>query len=246
MTLSEWLQDEPFTLCLSVSLFGYWAHFGVIAALLEADIRPQRITGTSGGAIAATMYSKGYSVNDMLKLAAQFEFHDMLEFRPRLHQHFPYFGLFDVRINKLREKLFIRKRKAPQLNASKKECPISLSVYNKNTADTDVLTNCDASLAMAASASVPILVNDTLIENVSFTDGGVSDPHGLSSCTRGERILSVVLSDWCDYYDTSQYMNLRVLKIRDLPTIFPSCSIVNNGYFAYIDAYLKTKKALQN
>ena len=85
ITLKEWLQKEDFTLCLSVSLFGYWGHFGVLQALIENNLRPTRICGTSGGAIALTMYSYGFSIPEIIALSEKFEFFDMLTFRPKLN-----------------------------------------------------------------------------------------------------------------------------------------------------------------
>lgn len=242
--MKEWLKEEPFTLCLSVSLFGYWAHFGVIAALLEEGIKPQRIAGSSGGAIAATMYSKGCSVNEMLRLASKFEFSDMLEFRPRTYSEFPYIGLFDVRIDNLKEQLFVREKITKSLNCDEDKCPVSISVHNKRTNKPEVLSTCDAAIAMAASASVPFLINEVIENGDHYIDGGVSDPLGLCSCATDERILSIDLSLMCDRQDTSNYTNMRTIKMRDLPTIFPSMSIVRNGRDAYHHAYNLTKSLI--
>ena len=242
--MKEWLKEEPFTLCLSVSLFGYWAHFGVIAALLEDGLIPQRIAGSSGGAIAATMYSKGCSVNEMLRIASKFEFCDMLDFHPRIYNEFPYVGLFDVRIDNLKECIFVREKIDERLNCDEGECLVSLSVHNKRTNKAEALSRGDASIAMAASASVPFLINEVAENGEHYIDGGVSDPLGLCSCAADERILSIDLSCVCDGQAISDYTNMRTIKMRDLPTVFPSMSIVRNGREAYHHAYEKTRSIL--
>ncbi len=42
-------------------------HVGFIQALLEEDIVPDGVSGTSGGALVAALYSYGYSVEEMLE-----------------------------------------------------------------------------------------------------------------------------------------------------------------------------------
>ena len=97
---------------------------------------------------------------------------------------------------------------------------------------------------MIASASVPFLINEVVECEQHYTDGGVSDPLALCSCELNERILSVNLSSMCDTQDISKYTNMHTLKMRDLPTIFPSVSIVRNGRDAYLHAYKRTKAML--
>ena len=55
-TLEEWLSKEPFTLTMSSSFFGWYAHLGVLRALLEAGLHPAKMTGSSAGAMVGALY----------------------------------------------------------------------------------------------------------------------------------------------------------------------------------------------
>ena len=78
-TLADWLRDGPFTLALASSFFGFYHHAGALqgaflllipasrssgcltmfalpAALAEAGIAPARVSGSSSGAIVASLY----------------------------------------------------------------------------------------------------------------------------------------------------------------------------------------------
>lgn len=51
MLLRDWLDAEPFTLALSASFLGLYAHAGALRALAEAGLEPARVTGCSSGSI---------------------------------------------------------------------------------------------------------------------------------------------------------------------------------------------------
>jgi len=47
------------------------AHIGFIKVLLENNIMPTRVAGTSAGALVAALYAKGYEVEKMLEFFKQ-------------------------------------------------------------------------------------------------------------------------------------------------------------------------------
>jgi NTE family protein len=59
---------KPIGLCLSGGGALGFAHIGVLQALEDNGIRPQCLSGSSMGAIVATLYAAGYSPDDMMKL----------------------------------------------------------------------------------------------------------------------------------------------------------------------------------
>ena len=59
-TLAEWLQLGPYTLALSSSFFGYYAHAGVLQALEEAGILPAKVCGSSSGSVISTLWVSYY------------------------------------------------------------------------------------------------------------------------------------------------------------------------------------------
>ncbi len=61
---ADWLASEPFTLNLGAGYFGFFAHTGVLMALEELGLRPQRIVGASAGAIAGGLWGAGLRASE--------------------------------------------------------------------------------------------------------------------------------------------------------------------------------------
>ena len=51
------------------------AHIGVLKALIENDLKPAAVSGTSAGAIAAALYSSGYSLSEMEDICLELKKH---------------------------------------------------------------------------------------------------------------------------------------------------------------------------
>ena len=67
-TLRDWLAEAPFTLALSSSFFGFYAHCGVVETLFGEGLIPRRITGSSAGALVGGALSSGLSPSDAREL----------------------------------------------------------------------------------------------------------------------------------------------------------------------------------
>src|SRR3712207_5829594 len=65
MTLRERLREKPFTLALSSGFFGFFAHCGVALAMSEEDLVPEKLTGSSAGAIVAAAWAHGVSPREL-------------------------------------------------------------------------------------------------------------------------------------------------------------------------------------
>ncbi len=64
-TLREWLREGPFTLTMSSGFFGFFAHTGALAALLDAGFAPASVTGSSAGALVTGLYAAGVGVDEL-------------------------------------------------------------------------------------------------------------------------------------------------------------------------------------
>jgi len=51
-TLGDWLAERPFALAMSSGFFAFFAHTGMLAALLERGLVPRMVAGSSAGARA--------------------------------------------------------------------------------------------------------------------------------------------------------------------------------------------------
>ena len=63
--LADSLKNKRVGLALSGGFFGFFHHAGVLEALDELGIRPARLTGTSAGALVASMYAAGLEPNEV-------------------------------------------------------------------------------------------------------------------------------------------------------------------------------------
>ena len=157
MTLASWCNEGPFTLAMSCSFFGYFAHCGVLAALLERGLAPARVAGSSGGAVVAALHAVGHTPATMLPLFSELEFSDIFEFRPTLYWGFPWVGLFRQRFDALEERLLSSHGLPTRLEDA--PLPCALSVYDVDAKRLRIVRTGRVAAAVAGSASVPVLMH---------------------------------------------------------------------------------------
>ena len=111
MRLRDFLAAGDFSLSMSCTFFGYFAHAGALLALEEAGLRPSKVTGSSAGAVVAALYGAGYRPRDMEGLFKEINFGDAFRFRPRLYWGFPVVGLFEQKIDDIEAKVLAERPK---------------------------------------------------------------------------------------------------------------------------------------
>ena len=166
MLLRDWLAEQPFSLALSSGFFGFFAHTGFVSALEEASLVPERVTGSSAGALVGGLWASGTP-------AARIE----AELRPLRREHFwdpsPGFGL-------LRGDLF-RTRVAAMLASpdfERARIPAAFSVFDVRARRTVVLERGDLARAICASCAFPVLLQPVDVEGRAMLDGGIADRPG--------------------------------------------------------------------
>ncbi|KAJ8603501.1 hypothetical protein CTAYLR_005111 [Chrysophaeum taylorii] len=178
MLVREWLAREQFTLSMSTTFFGYWAHSGALLALTEAGLRPNKVTGSSAGAVVAGLYGAGYDPGDeMAKLFEELKFKDLLEFRPSLYWGFPVVGFYRQRLDALEEKCLGPESPAEGRKAIE-DCrvPVAVSVYDAGLRKNRVVRSGRLAAAIAASAAVPVMMRGVPDGGSLLLDGGVGGP----------------------------------------------------------------------
>jgi NTE family protein len=80
--LADELARAPFTLAMSSGFSGFFAHAGMLSALVEADLIPSRVVGSSAGALIGGCYSSGLSTPEIKELLAGLRREDFWD--PRL------------------------------------------------------------------------------------------------------------------------------------------------------------------
>lgn len=211
-TLEAWLRQGPFTLALSAGFFGFFAHCGMLEALLALGLVPAAVTGTSAGALVGGLWAAGL---DTPAIGAELQSLRRADF----WDPWPGLGL-------LRGRLFRRhlERALPTRTFEACRAPFAASVFDVLARRTRVLAQGELAPAIQASCSVPLLFHPTFIGHRPYVDGGVRDRPALAGVEPGARVLSHYLlpHDPRDRERTPPARpGLVALVLRDLPRVHP-------------------------
>lgn len=177
MRLGDYLEGGPFTLAMSSGFFGFYAHTGMLSALLASGLKPARIVGSSAGALVGGCYAAGLSADELKTLFFELRREDFWDFQPGL-------GLLagELMDGMLREKL-------PVHSFEDLKVPFACSVFHLRTRKTRVIAEGDLPLALRASAALPVLFQPVKIGGESFMDGGILDRPAFAPIEGEERAL---------------------------------------------------------
>ena len=237
MTLAKWLEAEPFTLTMSSGFFGFFAHTGVLLALEERGLLPQRVTGSSAGALVTGLFAAGLSAQHLRAELLALRRSDFWD--PGLGA-----GL-------LRGERFARKLEAllPVRTFSECRIPYAASVFDVKSRTTRVLNEGSLAVAIRASCTLPLLFQPVWHEGRPLLDGGIEDRPGLLAVPEGERVLYHHLasrSPWRRRASPSLAIparsGLTALVLPDLPRVGPFR--LQAGRAAFDAAYNRASAAL--
>ncbi len=172
-TLREFLAEAPFGLAMSSGFFGFFAHTGMLTALLDAGLAPARITGSSAGALVGGLWAAGL---DTAQARAA------LEGLTRGAFWDPAPGLGVLRGRKFRA-LLEGLLPAPAFRQTR--VPFAASVYDPLARRTVVIDDGDIAPAIHASCAVPFMFHPVRIGARLYVDGGVADRPGLAGMPGG-------------------------------------------------------------
>lgn len=217
VNLAAWLDEGPFALAMSSGFFGFFAHCGMLMALTERGFAPQRLSGSSAGALIAGLYGAGLAPIEIARVLRELRREDFWDpfpgpgllrgrrFRAILEHHLPVERLED--------------------------CPhtVSVSVCDLLGWRTRSLTTGPLATALQASCSVPLMFHPVWIGGRPFIDGGVTDRPGIAGLPPGTRILHHHLasrSPWRRRHSPilkpPQRAGLLSITLPDLPRAGPS------------------------
>ena len=160
------MSHEKFKIGLVLSGGGTrgFAHLGVIEALNEAGIYPDIISGTSAGALAGVLYADGYTPREILKLMNPGSRLDYM--RPALPREglLQIGGIMKILKSNLRAKTF-----------EELKIPLYVSATDLNNGKAKYFSEGELLDPVMASASIPVLFQPVIINNICYVDGGVLD-----------------------------------------------------------------------
>ena len=177
LTIRAWLNQAPFTLTLSSGFFGFFAHCGVLSALIEEEVRPSSVTGSSAGALVGGVWASGCSIHDFKDALFDVQPEDFWD---------PALGL-----GLLKGKLF--EQKLRELLAcqtfSDTIVPLRVTAFHCGKLRARVFSQGDLAPAIRASCTFPGLLQPVWIEGAPYIDGGVSDRPGWSGLDTNLRVF---------------------------------------------------------
>lgn len=216
-SLAAWLREAPFTLAMSSGFFGFYAHCGLLAALEDAGLEPNRVRGSSAGALITSLWATGLSSATISRELFALRREDFWD--PGLGFGVLRGDLFDAKLRKV----------LPHCELARCRVPVFISVFDVLTRRTEVASGRgDLVTAVRASCALPVLFQPVWIEGRPKLDGGIADRAGLHGLGAGERTLYHHLmptSPWRKKNGVHACLprraNLAPVAAPDLPRVTP-------------------------
>ena len=153
------------------------AHIGVIKALLENNIVPEIISGTSAGAIVGTVYAAGYGPDEMEEIIANISLLKMFS-----NIGLPKAGF--IKMDYLQERVL---SVVPKDTFESLKMPFYVCTTNLNTGRADIYSSGKLSDKIMASCAVPWLFKPVEIDGEVHIDGGIMN-----------NMPALIIRDKCD------------------------------------------------
>jgi len=176
ITLGDWLAEESFGLAMSSGFFGFFAHTGMLEALIARGLRPAHVGGSSAGALVTGAFAAGVSPEELAGVLTTLD-------RTAFWDPAPGLGF-------LAGRKFdgILRRVLPTSRFEACSVPVKISVFDILARRTTVLTQGDLVHAIRASCAVPGMFHPVWIAGRAYWDGGILDRPGLAGMPPG-RVL---------------------------------------------------------
>ena len=141
-----------------------FAHIGVLKALLERDMEPDIISGTSMGSLIGLLYAAGIMPDDMIGMIKKASVIRLFKVAWRRH------GLFEMEgVRKILEEEI----GVDDFSTLKK--PLYVSISNISTDALEVKSSGELFDYVLASCSVPVFFAPMVIGDATYIDGGLFD-----------------------------------------------------------------------
>jgi len=162
--MNELKTNEKYNLGLALSGGGArgFAHPGALKAIEDFGLRPDVISGTSSGAIAAVLYADGYSAEEIVNMFVGKDFREFVEIQV------PVAAIFGTSGFRKFLKKYLRSKNIEDL-----QIPVKIVATNFDEGRIMVFDQGPIIDPLVASCSIPIVFNPVVINGVNYVDGGV-------------------------------------------------------------------------
>ncbi len=139
------------------------AHLGVLHALEEINIRPQKIAGVSAGAIVGALYAHGYSPREILRMVRKVKFFSFLSLSAFTQAGF-------LSLQTVEEMLT---EYMPHNSFEDLKIPLTISATDVNEGETVYFSSGELIKPIIASACVPLMFSPVSLKGKTLVDGGI-------------------------------------------------------------------------
>jgi NTE family protein len=235
-TLGDWLARAPFGLAMSSGFFSFYAHTGMLAALVARGLSPVHVAGSSAGALVAGAWAAGCEPAELAAVLARLRRADFWDPAPGA-------GLlagrrFDAL---LREVL-------PADTFAACRVPVRISAFDILRRATRLLAHGDLATAIRTSGAVPGMFQPVWIDGRPHWDGGLRDRPGIAGVPAGRLLFHHITAPapWSRTRAAAIAIPARAdtitLAIDDLPRANPFR--LDAGRAALVAARAATERAL--
>lgn len=177
MKLTEWLAERPFGLAMSSGFFSFFAHTGMLSALLARGLVPAHVAGSSAGAMVAGAWASGLPADELARVLMRLRKDDFWDPAPG-------FGLLaGGKFDRILRGLL------PVDDIAACRVPVRISVFDILARRTRVLERGDLVRAIRASCAVPGMFQPVWIDRRPYWDGGVLDRPGIEGVPPGRLLF---------------------------------------------------------
>lgn len=158
-------RKKPYKLGLALSGGGArgFAHAGAIEAIESVGLKPDILAGVSAGSVAAVFYAAGLSPKEIVRAFHSKGFTDFAEIK------LPRTGFFSLS----RFSNFINETVYPYKNLEDLPIRTVVAATNIDTGKKEMFEQGPIGKIVAASCSIPIVFEPTVIDGQRYVDGGV-------------------------------------------------------------------------
>lgn len=154
-----------------------YAHWGAVQCLMENNIFPSKLVGTSGGAIAFGPIANGMKPKDCLNIALELLPKNVMSFNWRMFCK-NHWGLYSLKGLEKALKKYVPKKFCQSL------IPFfvittDLSTKKSRVFSSETTPKMNVAKAIRMSASVPFIFDFVPYDNTLFTDGGVVNNYAI-------------------------------------------------------------------
>ncbi|MFN0253426.1 MAG: patatin-like phospholipase family protein [Kofleriaceae bacterium] len=180
-TLASWLAERPFGLAMSSGFFSFYAHTGMLSALLARGLIPAHVAGSSAGAMVAGMWAAGLAPEQLAEELQRLRRDDFWD--PALGVGLLAGKKFDA----------ILRRLLPRERIEACSVSVRISVFDIMQRRTRVLVRGDLATAIRASCAVPGMFQPVWTElphgRRPCWDGGILDRAGIAEMPAGRLLF---------------------------------------------------------